>query len=1037
MMRDRRYGGDRFRSPTPPPRRLSPPRPPARLRDHRYSPPPPRRRHNMDVEDERRDGGGHSRRDYDRYYEKSFDRGGREYERNFSRGDRGNEREYDRNFSQGDRDKDRSFSCGGGDGDNGRRFSRGDGDGDNFRSYSRGGGGMRISDYSGGGGDRDRVRDYGDRERDRDDGRSRSMHRSSGSGEYTRRVYESNERTSSKFRWDSLFSETRKSDGFKSSLDNGVVGSGVRTDLEYDYKRHKYFDKGYDGLVLDSKPLLVEGERGRDYSSSTYPMNISFPTKSSGHVDTFGSGMSTSSHYSINCLHKGEDFHFHAKFDSEKLVKDGPVLRDPLARESYKDKPLTYSNMDTDYMVPSSRLKDFDPVRLGSFKEDIPPALRDELRHPSGGIRISTGVETNSIGYDGRRQKSRTRSPVDHEGRLREFKSYSRSYLGAAEESRMDNAYPLVGSSNGGGTLPRSIDSYGKSLGIGEDYRSQDSSRLGILEGDESSHQGYSRGSRMLDHHPASLGHPISDHYDAQQSFHARKKDVDDQGYGSAQPKYEREIYHGLQSSRVGEHDHDLEIARGPRSHHRRSDVLPSREYDPLLDDTDGGSQEKLVLGNMNLSKPSKNRLKRKHAEKQFIQHGSTSYDLVDAGEPWDDNVDSNIPSRSLKVGNSRYGKSRRTLNMTAHRQSPSGTNTFSSSVHTRKTQISGPRDIKKRLGPVAEKVHVSQRLAKKYKPSLRKRLGPGPQKNRVTLPWLKNLNAANLPRIQDGSVGSDHDQGEDPQAENVTPAKPEPPEMSEDFKQLVNIAFFKFVKQLNDTPAKRRKYKERAISGSLKCIVCRSQEEFVGTEGLATHVFTSQEIGLRSRHLGFHKALCALMGWKSAEKPNVTWSPEKLSDVENLTLKEDLILWPPVVIIHNSTIGNKSPDQQVIISIEEFETKLREMGFGDGTKVYRGKPANQSVLVVEFAGRLSGLQEAERLHEVYAGNDHGRAELLRINQNGETVSAPVNNMENILYGYLGIAEDLDKLDFDAKRRRVVKSRKAIKDIAEASIKTQ
>ncbi|CDP06963.1 unnamed protein product [Coffea canephora] len=260
---------------------------------------------------------------------------------------------------------------------------------------------------------------------------------------------------------------------------------------------------------------------------------------------------------------------------------------------------------------------------------------------------------------------------------------------------------------------------------------------------------------------------------------------------------------------------------------------------------------------------------------------------------------------------------------------------------------------------------------------------------------------------------------------------------MSEDFKQLVNIAFFKFVKQLNDTPAKRRKYKERAISGSLKCIVCRSQEEFVGTEGLATHVFTSQEIGLRSRHLGFHKALCALMGWKSAEKPNVTWSPEKLSDVENLTLKEDLILWPPVVIIHNSTIGNKSPDQQVIISIEEFETKLREMGFGDKTKVYRGKPANQSVLVVEFAGRLSGLQEAERLHKVYAGNDHGRAELLRINQNGETVSAPVNNMENILYGYLGIAEDLDKLDFDAKRRRVVKSRKAIKDIAEASIKTQ
>lgn len=119
------------------------------------------------------------------------------------------------------------------------------------------------------------------------------------------------------------------------------------------------------------------------------------------------------------------------------------------------------------------------------------------------------------------------------------------------------------------------------------------------------------------------------------------------------------------------------------------------------------------------------------------------------------------------------------------------------------------------------------------------------------------------------------------------------------------------------------------------------------------------------------------------------------------------------------------------------------DMGFGDKTKVYRGKPANQSVMVVEFTGRLSGLQEAERLHRFYADNNHGRAEFPQVesrsngSHGGGTESAPVSKVENILYGYLGIAEDLDKLDFDAKKRRLVKSRKEIKDIAEASIKTK
>ncbi|KAL3530417.1 hypothetical protein ACH5RR_009739 [Cinchona calisaya] len=1076
MMRGRRHGGDgRFRSPNPPPRRIS--LPPGRSRDRGYS--LPRRYYDMDMEEGRR-GGRFSRRGYDWYSEKQDDRGGKEYQRKFSCGEKLSDRDYGRYFSQGDGGNVRGYSRGGGgggmripsyngddrsfghgglemriptySGDDGRSFGRGgremriptySGDdrddgrnssrggremripnysGDHKEddiSFSRGGGGMRMPNYDGG--DSVRDRDFGDRERDGDGGHSRSMYQSSADGEYLRSVYESSAGTSSKFQWDHLLDETRKPDGFKSSIDRGVGGSGMRNDLEYNYQS-KFSDKGHGGLVFGSKPMLIEAEKGRDYPSSSYHMNVSFPTNNSSHVDdAIASGMSMSSHYTNSGPHKDEDFH-KDKLHSEKLVADEPVMRNALARESYKDKPLHYSTLDTDYMLSSSQSKAFYPVPLGSFKEDISSSFRDDLGLPSDGDRMSTMMMTNSTGYNRNDEKLRSRSPMDYEGRFGDFKSYSRSYLGTAEENRRDYAYPLVGSDERGGTIRRSADKYGKILGIGEDYSRQVMSRMGILgpigvKGDESSDQGYLKGSRLFDHHPTSLGQSSSDHY---HSFHVRRKDVEGQGIGSPQPKYERESYHGP-SALLKEHNNDHEVASGSLFDHRLSDISPFREYDPHFGDIDGRPQEKFVLGNMSLSKPFKSKLKRKHAEKQFSEHSNTSYGIGDAGEPCSDNVDSNIFLKRLKVNKSKYSKSRSELNMIPHHRSLSGRVSFPKGSH-----VPGTRDIKNRLGPVAPKVHVSQRVVMKYKPSLKKRLGPVPQKNHATLPWLKNLNCPRLPRSQDGSGGSDRNQVEDPQEDNVISAKPEPPENSEDFKQLVRIAFFKFVKQLNITSAKRRKYKEQGVAGTLKCIVCRSQEEFSGTENLATHAFMCQTVGLRSGHLGLHKALCVLMGWKDAEKTNDTWVCQMLSEAENLTLKEDLILWPPVLIIHNGTIVNKNPGQRVVVSIEELEAKLRDMGFGDKTKVFRGKAANQSVMVVEFAGRLSGLQEAERLHKVYADNNHGRAEFLQIKScnngghGGETECAPLNKLEDVLYGYLGIAEDLDKLDFDAKKRRML-----------------
>ncbi|MED6205232.1 hypothetical protein PIB30_016027 [Stylosanthes scabra] len=51
--------------------------------------------------------------------------------------------------------------------------------------------------------------------------------------------------------------------------------------------------------------------------------------------------------------------------------------------------------------------------------------------------------------------------------------------------------------------------------------------------------------------------------------------------------------------------------------------------------------------------------------------------------------------------------------------------------------------------------------------------------------------------------------------------SKTEPPEDSKEFKQLVQNAFFKFVKLLNENPSQRRKYIDREGIDTLRCTLC------------------------------------------------------------------------------------------------------------------------------------------------------------------------------------------------------------------------
>lgn len=96
-------------------------------------------------------------------------------------------------------------------------------------------------------------------------------------------------------------------------------------------------------------------------------------------------------------------------------------------------------------------------------------------------------------------------------------------------------------------------------------------------------------------------------------------------------------------------------------------------------------------------------------------------------------------------------------------------------------------------------------------------------------------------------------------------------------------------------------------------------------TQRLVTHAFMSHKVGLRAQHLGLHKAICVLLGWDSIAPPDtITWVPHILPEAEALAQKEDLVLWPPIVVIHNISMANNDPQEQKVVPIEGVQAFLR-----------------------------------------------------------------------------------------------------------------
>ncbi|KAK4757996.1 hypothetical protein SAY87_019297 [Trapa incisa] len=306
-----------------------------------------------------------------------------------------------------------------------------------------------------------------------------------------------------------------------------------------------------------------------------------------------------------------------------------------------------------------------------------------------------------------------------------------------------------------------------------------------------------------------------------------------------------------------------------------------------------------------------------------------------------------------------------------------------------------------------------------------------------------KNIVKANEGYFED-NLAHEYDHSVD--EENLE--EPELPEDSDEFKQLTNEAFLKYSKRININSAVQQRYRAQGKAGSLFCIVCsrRFSKEFRTTEDLVKHAFMTRRAQLRANHLGLQRAICVLMGWDTylpEEMPTV--SPRVLPDEEALTIKEDLIVWPPVVILRNISMSIDHPGDQKVVTIESLKAYLRGKGYADGKMhVCLGRPADQSVMIVKFLGTFSGFGNALKLHQFFADNKRGRIDFQKlISSRGErgadrsSFSSGVGGKgeaEQIMYGYMGIAEDLDEVDFRTKNCEI-KSKKEIQDFADEPVK--
>ncbi|KAB2627108.1 hypothetical protein D8674_020726 [Pyrus ussuriensis x Pyrus communis] len=738
-----------------------------------------------------------------------------------------------------------------------------------------------------------------------------------------------------------------------------------------------------------------------------------------------------------------------------------PQYTDPVAldrlpvTESYKgEKPILTSRDGLYPMVSGAHYTDFHPSSSTDVRSEFQDSYRGDPLLPSMDEFSSSRRFINA--YRQRPPADYPRDPDSGKGNLAFYQSYSPNRGEHADffyrKSRAmpvdDRRYPSDDSHKM--MPPRPQLDYDSTQMV---YNHRNLSRPSIMNpvmdrmGDTEEFSGNSRKGIMLNN-PTLQRQPLLDYPDSRRISETSKHGAEYSGSECTHVSLERRMSQDYELSHFRA-SQDFQVAHQKEDYGFERDVNMKYQdrlssvsnYDSEMSGHPAGMQ--IMREELGIYEPADRMLKRNYATEEGIStHNPRTMvsskwtsrefqDSYESGEEWNDgDLGSYYTSASAGFDHDRYSKAERVYGGHRHGEYeyddwlPSQHSFEHEQMHSVRFYKHGDRYIKghQKSGPLSRhKLHTAD-----IKSSVHKQ-------HRV---WKRHDNYLEDVHVSDGT---DVDQSEN----GLSSAGPEPSEDSEEFMQMVNEAFLTFSKKLNMNSAVRRRYKEQGKAGTLFCIVCgRSlSKEFMDTQRLVRHAYMSHRVGLRAQHLGLLKAVCVLLGWSTVVPPDtVTWAPQVLPRAEALAQKEDLILWPPVIVVHNISMSDNNPQSWKVVSMEALEAFLRSNGLIKGRiKICLGKPADQSVLVVKFLGTFTGLGDAERIQKHFAEHQRGRVDFERAtSSNGKIVEAAMqgdNAEERFLYGYMGIVEDLDKVDFHTRSWTVIKSKKEIQDLANAPVK--
>ncbi|CAH9122214.1 unnamed protein product [Cuscuta epithymum] len=254
--------------------------------------------------------------------------------------------------------------------------------------------------------------------------------------------------------------------------------------------------------------------------------------------------------------------------------------------------------------------------------------------------------------------------------------------------------------------------------------------------------------------------------------------------------------------------------------------------------------------------------------------------------------------------------------------------------------------------------------------------------------------------------------------------------------QKALKKAFLHFAKAVYEGAKLKNRYLANGKQGYLQCTVCdRDSKHYSDMHSLIMHTYHSDNADSTVDHLGYHKALCVLMGWNYLTPPDSSKSYHLLSAEEAAANLDDLIVWPPMVFIHNTVTGKRADGSVEGLGNRVMSEYLTEIGCKGGKpKAAFNKGGHRGMTIVKFSPDRTGLKEAMKLADYFQRSNHGRSKWALVQSS--TLSQDEDNnpdlvkvdpitqeKKRVFYGYLANVSDIDKIEFDLRRKVSIESK--------------